>query len=642
MKKILTLFLIFTSLFVCAQSITDTVNLPGIEVTTSVSASQNTPFTFQNLTPKDISLKSQGSEPAVLFSTTPSVTMTSDNGTGIGYVYYRIRGIDQTKINSTFNGVPLNEPEDQGIYYNNFPGFLHSVSNVQVIRGVGLSKPGMSAYGGSINFTPQEFRSKVGEFVEASYGSYNSSQLHVGVNIPNFFLNISTGSTDGYKYNSFNKSLSAFYGFQFKIKQNDFKWYGFVGFQKNGMAWIGEPIDSIYKDPRSNSNTPDEKDLFTQTHNQLNWTYKNLKTTLYYTYLEGGYGINTGVIDRINVKSNLVGLNSNYRLLKLNNFYINTGVTMYSYARRHYGTNDFIDYISYSNTGHKNSISPYAKVEWKRGESTIYGDVQYRYSTLGYKGNREFSTKYYNFLNWSGGINLKLSSSTSAYYGIGKSHKEPKRYDYFGGLENFNPDYYTDLVSEELLSNEIGIKYIDDKLNTNASIYCMNFKNEMVLTGNTGMNALSLSNKNVSDSYRVGLELDIKYKVLDKLLLTTSSAFSHNRLRDGDFERTPVLTPNMIVNLDAIYSFTKNFYSGITYKINSKSYIDFENTVELPSYTQMNLYAGIKLEMFELRGNLNNITNQLILSSAYMYYDGTPRYYVSAGINGNLTFNFKF
>ena len=92
MKKILTLFLIFTSLFVCAQSITDTVNLPGIEVTTSVSASQNTPFTFQNLTPKDISLKSQGSEPAVLFSTTPSVTMTSDNGTGIGYFYLELLG----------------------------------------------------------------------------------------------------------------------------------------------------------------------------------------------------------------------------------------------------------------------------------------------------------------------------------------------------------------------------------------------------------------------------------------------------------------------------------------------------------------------------------------------------------------------
>lgn len=641
MKKLLTLFLICFSLFLSAQSV-DTINLSGVEVTTSVSASQNTPFTFQNLTSKDISLKSQNVEPALLFSTTPSVTTTSDNGTGLGYVYYRIRGIDQTKINSTFNGIPLNEPEDQGIYYNNYLGFLNSVSNVQIIRGVGVSKPGMSAYGGSINFTPQEFSDKFRGKVEGSFGSYNTSQIHLGVNTPNFFLNISDAMTDGYKYNSFNKSLSAFYGFQFKIKKSDFKWYGFLGQQKNGMAWIGEPIDSIYKDPRSNSNIPEEQDLFKEVHNQLNWTYKNLKTTLYYTYIDGGYGINTGVIDKINVKSNWVGLNSNYRLLKWNNFYINTGLTMYTYARQHSGTNDFINYAPYSNTGYKNSISPYAKAEWKRGESTIYGDVQYRYSTLSYKGDQKFDTKYYNFLNWSGGINLKLSSTTSVYYGIGKSNKEPKRYDYFGGYENYNPDFYTNLVPEELLSNEVGIKYAGEKFNANTSVYYMKFKNEMVLTGNTGMNALSLSNKNVPNSYRIGLELDVKYQVRKKLLLTTSSAFSYNKLTDGDFEGVPVLTPNAIINLDAIYSFTKNFYTGITYKVNSKSFIDFENTVELPSYTQTNLYAGLKWKMFELKGNLNNITNQLILSSAYMYYDGTPRYYVSAGINGSLSLSCKF
>ena len=310
MKKIIILIssLLFIVISGYSQNMTtDTISLTGIEVTTSVSASQNTPFTFQNLTPKKISLV-QNSEPAVLFSTTPSVTITSDNGTGLGYIYYRIRGIDQTKINSTFNGVPLNEPEDQGIYYNNFPGFLKSVSNVQVIRGVGLSKPGISAYGGSINFTPLDFNDKISGHVEGSYGSYKTSQIHGGINTHNFFVNGSWGKTDGYRYNSFNNSLSAFYGLQFKIKQNDFKWYGFVGRQSNGMAWLGE-IDSIMKDPRYNSNTPNEQDLFTQTHNQLNWTYKNLKTTLYYTSLTGKYGVNQVVfggegIDTINLKSN--------------------------------------------------------------------------------------------------------------------------------------------------------------------------------------------------------------------------------------------------------------------------------------------------------------------------------------------------
>jgi iron complex outermembrane recepter protein len=645
MKKIIILIssLLFIVISGYSQNMTiDTFNLPELVVTTNVSASKNTPFTFQNLTPKEISLV-QNSEPAVLFSTTPSVTVTSDNGTGLGYIYYRIRGIDQTKINSTFNGIPLNEPEDQGIYYNNFPGFLKSVSNVQVIRGVGLSKPGISAYGGSINFTPLEFEDKMSGHIEGSYGSYNTSQIHAGINTRKFFVNGSWGKTDGYRYNSFNNSLSAFYGLKFKVKQSEFKWYGFVGRQENGMAWLGETIEDIYKDPRFNSNTPNEQDLFTQTHNQLNWTYKNLKTTLYYTSLTGKYGVNQATfggegVDTINLKSNWVGLNSNYRLLKWNNFFINTGVTMYTYGRKHFGDVS----APYSNTGYKNSISPYGKAEWNRGESTIYGDVQYRYSTLSYDGDQKFDTKYYHFLNWSGGVNLKLSSSTSIYYGIGRSYKEPKRYDYFGGYENFNPELYTDLVPEKLLSNEFGVKYSKNKLNVNTNVYYMKFEDEMVLTGNTGMNSLALSNKNVPNSYRVGFELDLSYKVTKKLLLSTTSSFSHNRFTDGDFTGTPVLTPTTIINLDARYDFTKRFYTGITYKYNSKSFIDFENNVELPSYTVTNIYAGVDWGVIGIKGNLNNITNQLILGSAYMNWDGTPRYYVMAGINGMVTLTCKF
>ena len=47
----------------------------------------------------------------------------SDSGLAAGYAYFYIRGIDQTRLNMTFDGVPLHDPEDQAVYFANFGDF---------------------------------------------------------------------------------------------------------------------------------------------------------------------------------------------------------------------------------------------------------------------------------------------------------------------------------------------------------------------------------------------------------------------------------------------------------------------------------------------------------------------------------------
>ena len=55
----------------------------------------------------------------------------------------------------TLDGVPLNEPEDQGSYFSNYPDIFNSVSKIQIQRGVGTSKNGVASYGGSVQlFSP--------------------------------------------------------------------------------------------------------------------------------------------------------------------------------------------------------------------------------------------------------------------------------------------------------------------------------------------------------------------------------------------------------------------------------------------------------------------------------------------------------
>ena len=107
-------------LFLTAQQI----NIPEIEIDTIIigtavyKAEEKTPATFQNIRPDQFEQLNTGQEPSYIISQlSPSVTVYSDAGNTQGYAYIRLRGIDQTRINMTLNGVPLNEPEDQGAYF---------------------------------------------------------------------------------------------------------------------------------------------------------------------------------------------------------------------------------------------------------------------------------------------------------------------------------------------------------------------------------------------------------------------------------------------------------------------------------------------------------------------------------------------
>ena len=64
-----------------------------------------------------------------LLQRTPSLVVTSDDGLGIGYVYFRVRGTDQSRINMTINGVPLNDSESQSVFWVNMTDMVGYLSS---------------------------------------------------------------------------------------------------------------------------------------------------------------------------------------------------------------------------------------------------------------------------------------------------------------------------------------------------------------------------------------------------------------------------------------------------------------------------------------------------------------------------------
>ena len=113
----------------------------------------NSSFTTNETITKDyLNKKNICQEPSYILAEQPSIMAYSDTGNESGYAYFRIRGIDQSRINMTLDGMPLNEGEDLGVYFSNIPNMIGSLQSINVQRGATSLQNGTSGYGGSINF----------------------------------------------------------------------------------------------------------------------------------------------------------------------------------------------------------------------------------------------------------------------------------------------------------------------------------------------------------------------------------------------------------------------------------------------------------------------------------------------------------
>ena len=89
---------------------------------------------------------------------TPSLVVSSDAGTGVGYTTINIRGSDVKRINVTIDGIPVNDAESHGVWWVDLPDLASSADNIQIQRGVGTSTNGAGAFGATINFQTSDLR----------------------------------------------------------------------------------------------------------------------------------------------------------------------------------------------------------------------------------------------------------------------------------------------------------------------------------------------------------------------------------------------------------------------------------------------------------------------------------------------------
>ncbi|MFZ1703447.1 MAG: TonB-dependent receptor [Saprospiraceae bacterium] len=135
---------------------------------------QNEPFKYTNVSKATLEKNNLGYDLPTLLSSTPSLVVSSDAGTGIGYSSLNIRGSDQTRINVTINGVPVNDAESQNVFWVNMPDLVASTNSIQIQRGVGPSTNGPGAFGGTISINSRDFVQRPYVTLAGSGGSFGT------------------------------------------------------------------------------------------------------------------------------------------------------------------------------------------------------------------------------------------------------------------------------------------------------------------------------------------------------------------------------------------------------------------------------------------------------------------------------------
>ena len=610
--------------------------------------------------PAELDERYFGQEPATLLARAPGVTAYTDAGSPFGYAYLRLRGIDQTRLNFTLDGVPINEPEDQGFYFNNYADLLSSVRAIQVQPGVNVGVNGTAAFGGSVHLLTPALGGD--DFTEltlggGSYGGYRASAAlgRTGAGGWSTYARATALGANGYKRDSDHAAQSVFLQTGRAGERDLLKFTFFGGRQTNGMAWLGVPDSVLQEDPRANYNDPDERDAFTTTLAKVNYVrFLSAKTTwntsVYYGFQNGNYDFdldnfleqerNFGVFNYAFGYHNL-GVLSNLRT-ELGAWRLEGGIHAQRHRREHVGSIKDGDEL-YVNVGRKADLSAFTAVGRDLGKLSLRGALQLRYVAFDYEGAVALPTQDHTFANVEFSASYPVGPGRF-YYRFGHVGREPTRNDLFAGeddLLSVNGMPALGVTEPEFVSDhEFGYTGAARDFTYAINAFYLDFRDEITLSGAFGPNGLPLR-ASVARSYRAGLELGLTRTFSDRFSATLNGAWMRSRIEQDDVSIEPVLTPDLTLQPGVTYR-RGDWFLGLDGRYQSASFIDLANDYALDDFVTLDLRAGWAKGRWAVSGYLFNVGDAAYSTNGQLNVFGRPTYHRQAGRNGWLSLTYRW
>lgn len=585
------------------------------------------------------------------------ITAASDAGAFSGYSSIRLRGIDQKRLAISVDGVPLNDPEDQVLYFSNVPDFMNSMQSVQVQRGVGSSAFGTAAFAGSLNFesipiaaTP---RGSEVQLTGGSWGTRRASVEHA-TGLTNGFAaygRVSAQTTDGYRRHSGNDAESGFLSAGWFGARDAVKFTGFAGRSRMQLAYYAASEAEIRVDPRTNPMSPDERDDFRQEMASLQYTRvlapgATLTATAYRNSAGGWFDVDVGsdslwrfTLDHVwyGALSTLAWERGDVALA--------AGAHVSTYHRDHaLAIRPDIDAPLYDNRGHKQEQSAFAKATWTRGAFDWHGDVQVRRAAFRYRptAGSTFGTPEVDwvFMNPKVGVTWRARPALSFHASVGQSGREPTRGDMFAGADDLDDAAAAELLPldqvrpERLTDVEAGVRLARGPLTLGLNAFAMHFTNEIAPVGALSITGSQLR-RNVDRSTRRGVELEAAWQARANLALSANAMWLRARIAEYTDEAAgvtyrdvpPLLTPAVIANAQAAWRPGTRTELTVTARHVGRSHLANDGNAALttPAFTIADAGAAVTLGRHALRLQVQNLFSAEGFASGYT--DGTERYF---------------
>ena len=640
---------------------------------TAVRGDATAPVSRATINEAELDRRNFGQELPLLLTASPSVTAYSDAGSFSGYSYMRLRGIDQSRINITLNGIPLNDPEDHSVYFSNFPDLTNSLRSIELQRGVGASSNGVASYAGSLTMESVSLAAvRRGGEVQVERGSFDSNRASLeyatGL-LPSqwsFYGRVSAQTTDGYRHNASNRSESFFASGGYYGDRNVVKAVAFGGRARNGLAYLASPVEELRQDPRANPLTEAERDDFFQHFASVQYTRflgvdANASITGYGMWSGGDYDVRIDPeLWNFSLGSGQGGAIATARA-RVGAFHVLGGAHGSGYRRAHFAAiRPDLDARLYDNTGYKNEASAFIKATYDLGRLSLLGDLQVRRAAFRYEpdANAGVASRRidWTFVNPKIGATWQAGRAMRLYASYGRNGREPTRNDLFAGFDNLdttNVEFVGDLDRvrpESVRDLEAGVVVRSARAGVQANVYAMNFRNEISPIGPLSYLGLPLR-KNVPRSARRGVEVDVTFRPTEALTTSMNATVSHNRIEEYTDDATgqtyrdvePLLSPRVMANGSVTYTLGRALAASLDGRFVGRSYLSNtgDSRFTTPGRVAVDGTLGWSLDRYSLNIRANNLTNTTFYTGGYT--DGaTSYYYVLPTRNWFVTLRARF
>ena len=583
------------------------------------------------------------------------ITAASDAGGFSGYSSIRLRGIDQTRLTISLDGVPLNDPEDQVLYFSNVPDIANSIHSIRIQRGVGTSGFGTASFGGSLNFEsiPIAATPRFGE-LQATGGSWGTGRLSVAgaTGLSRGFAaygRVSAQTTDGYRDHSGNDARSAFLSAGWFGARDALKLTGFAGRSKTQLAYYAASEAELAVDRRVNPMAPEEKDDFHQEMVSLRYSRSLSSATLltatgYRNSAGGNYDVAVGSdLWNFNLSHAWYGLLTTVAVVG-DGFAFTAGAHASRYHRDHYLfiRPDLTDRV-YDNTGFKQEQSGFAKARWTRGSVDLHADLEVRRAAFQYRPTPGSSLGRpaidWVFVNPKVGVTWRAAPTVVAHVSLGRTGREPTRTDLFAGADDLDPSLAPEILPldqvkpESVVDLETGLQWTGRTARLGFNAFAMRFRNEIAPIGTLSIIGSPLR-RNVARSRRTGVELEGSWQPAPALTVSGNAMLLRARIAEFTDEATgtvyrdvpPLLSPGLIANVQAAWNVTRRVEVSLGARHTAASQLanDGSATQVLPEATVFDAAAAFRLQGHDLKVQVANLFDANAYSSGYT--DGTTRY----------------